>query len=422
VVVNTDVAATVLAYFGLPAPADTVGRAMVVVPVKGSPEQALSRDLIRHDALEVGRRQVFRAFCTVASIALWLCALLLLLGGRAPRWVRLLVRGLLLAVLCTPLASLLVAAFPGLGSSALIVAAVIVMAMLLALLGSLLTRGRRGEVVAAAGVVVVLAGDLLTGQHLLQWATLSYSVSAAARYYGIGNEYGGAMLGAGLIAAAALLGRGRWRRAVTTAALLGLAALVGWPRFGANLGMALGCAAGFAAFAMYLWREHPSWRDAAVVALVVLGLGAAVIAMDALATRSSESSHLGLLVATIRAQGWTPLLDVAVRKLSMNWMLLRASMWTNMSLAALTVFGVAIAVQPRGVMEAAQSSRVIPALLACAVGTITSLLANDSGIVAAGMALCYAAGALAYLGLRDAPAEVARERPAEPQMAQIRAE
>jgi hypothetical protein len=401
-VTNTDVAATVLSYFGLAVPADSVGRPMTALATGGDPRPALDRALARHDALEAARRQVFRAYATFATVVLWLGALTLFVGGLAPAWTRGLLRGLLLGVLAVPLAALIAGALPPVLSSTLTVAAVIGLS---ALLAAIAARGRRSDAVLAGAVTVLLAADLLTGQHLLQWSTLSYSASAAARFYGIGNEYAGIALGAALIVAAGLASRRATRRRLALAAgLLVVAALLGWPRFGANFGMALAAAAGLGGFCLYLWRDRPSWRDLAVIASAMVAIGVLMVGVDVLAR--GGASHVGLLIGAIRTEGWRALTDVIVRKLSMNWLLMRVSQWTDVAVAALGVFAIASIARPTAVLQAAARWRwLVPASVACFAGAAASFLLNDSGIVAAGLALCYGAASLAYLGIGEIAAE-----------------
>jgi len=47
----------------------------------------------------------------------------------------------------------------------------------------------------------------------------------------------------------------------------------------------------------------------------------------------------------------------------------------------------------------------VPAVAGCLAGAAASLLLNDSGIISAALALCYGAGALAYVGLGEVVAE-----------------
>jgi hypothetical protein len=405
-VTNTDVAATVLSFFGLAVPADSVGRPMTALATGGDPRPALDRALARDDALEEARRQVFRAYATFATAALWLGALTLFVGGLAPAWTRAVMRGLLLGVLAVPLAALVGGALPAALSSTLIVAAVIGLTALLAVLAGAAARGRRGDAVLAGAVTAFLVIDLLAGQHLLQWSTLSYSASAAARFYGIGNEYAGIAFGAALVTAAALASRRatRWRRPALAAGLLLVAALLGWPRFGANFGMTLSAAAGLGVFCLYLWRDRPSWRDLAIIAGAVVVIGVVVVGADLLAR--GGSSHVGLLIAAIRTEGWSAFTDVIVRKLSMNWLLMRVSQWTDVAVAALGVFAIAAIARPAAVLQATARWRwLVPASAACFAGAAASFLLNDSGIVAAGLALCYGAASLAYLGIGEVTTE-----------------
>jgi hypothetical protein len=106
-VVNTDIAPTILEYFGLPASEDVVGRP---IQFDTSPEPTLVRietDIGRHNAVEATRRRVFRALPITAAVALWLAAFSLLVGERVPRPLRVMLRGLLVAVLSVPAATLL---------------------------------------------------------------------------------------------------------------------------------------------------------------------------------------------------------------------------------------------------------------------------------------------------------------------------
>ena len=408
-VVNTDLAATLLTDLGVAIPTETVGRPITSLPTPEA-KTALLRDLVRHDTLETARRQIFRAFSSAAMIALWLGALLLFAGGLAPRWTRILARGFLLVLLSVPAAALLEARLPLALPAAAVVGAVIALALLLALLARLVTRHHAAEALAAF-TVALLSYDLLAGQALLERSTFSYSVASGARFYGLGNEYGGVLLGATLVAVGGLLrlrkptaGRreGRLGRLLITAVLMILAGLVGGSRFGANFGIALGCAVGFVTFLIYLWRERPSWTDIGLVGLVMLLVGVAVVAVDLLASRSGGASHIGLLLANLRAEGWSALADVIVRKFSMNWLLLRISTWTDVALAAAVVLGVAAIFKPPAILAAAaRRPWLTPSLFACLAGAATALLLNDSGIVAAAITLFYGAGSLAYVGLGE---------------------
>lgn len=403
-VVNTDLAATVLQYFGLPVPSETFGRPITPQPASGDALASLTHDLERQDALEAVRRPIFRGFATFAAVALWLCVALLLLGEAVPRWARSLGRGLLLLALAAPSASLLLGAYPDPLPALKFGGALLGFTLLVSLLASAGAQGRAGDAVLAGMVVMLLVADLLLGQRMLHWSPLSYSVSAGARFYGLGNEYAGALLGGALVTAAALLpaprSESRAGRALLALLLLGLTAAVGWPSLGANFGMALSCALAFLIFAVYLLRHQFSWVDALVLPLALVGLAVIIVVADLFLTQGKAVSHVGRLVEEIRAQGPGPLLDAIVRKLSMSFLLLRTSLWTDLALGALALLVTAIVTRPRALFAAlGERPWLTPAVISAVVGAAAAILFNDSGILAAAMVLLYAAGAIAYLAL-----------------------
>jgi hypothetical protein len=158
---------------------------------------------------------------------------------------------------------------------------------------------------------------------------------------------------------------------------------------------------GAAIFCLYLWREAVGWAEVlSATALGVALLAAAIVAE--LALHGTEASHIGRLLATIRSHGWGTVGDVFARKLAMNWLLVRVSLWTDVAAAALAVLGVVVAARPRRVVAILQErSWLGPGIISCVVGAAAAFLLNDSGIVAASLALVYAAGALAYVSLGD---------------------
>jgi hypothetical protein len=404
-VVNTDVAATVLDYFEMQTPAGVVGRPM---RVEQSKEDSLSRmksEEARQGDLEVARRYAFRWLAVLSAVALWASTGMFALGDRVPRWLRSLARGLLLILLAAPPALLLVGLRPL--SLPQVLGGAVALAAIIALVGAALTSWRSGHALPAIALVALLIWDLVRGQNMLQWSPLSYSAASGARFYGIGNEYGGALLGAALIGIAAVLSRRQHassasERFVAAVVLFGITGLVGYPRYGANLGMALGCAVGFAVFLAYLWQERPTWANVLTV-LIVMGVAAgAAVGADAF-LRGGGASHVGMFLANVKQQGWNALIQVAARKWTMNWALVRASLWTDTAVAGFGVLGALLLAKPRRALTAlAEEEWLGPAVIACAAGAVASWAFNDSGIVAAALVMLYGAGTMAYLGLGDA--------------------
>ncbi|MER3474807.1 MAG: hypothetical protein C4335_12455 [Armatimonadota bacterium] len=203
---------------------------------------------------------------------------------------------------------------------------------------------------ALATLLVIFVGvGLLHGGDLLRWSGFGYVLQEGSRYYGVGNEMAGSLMGAQsgfLLTESAGWGLLRW---LATALALGV------PFWGANVGAMLSalCVAGVQALR---WRRRLFWAVGAIV-LVVLG----VVVWEAL---SPHPTHLGAFLRAPHA--WQTTLW---RKAQMNLALLLHSAWTP-----LLVFGLfGLKGAPRAVWA----------------GALALLLLNDSGVVAAAALLAW---------------------------------
>jgi hypothetical protein len=286
---------------------------------------------------------------------------------------------------------------------------------------------------ACAALCATIALDLVSGANLLRQAWMSYSVMEGARYYGIGNEYGGALLAAGLVCGAAWVSRRAKKRAaspdlprITTiyhdlpqiTLVLGLAVLVGIPGFGADAGGLLSLGVGFGA-ALLVWRIgrlRAKHVVALIVAAVIVLMG--VAALDAM--RGAGASHIG------RSLGGGAL-QIALRKASLNFYLLTHSPWALTLLAGTVsvVWGVkswTVRVGGRETNDQGNGTRAgTPAppesgtaptndnlsmrgyMTGLVVGGITLLALNDSGVVAAAQAFSLGWAGMIALGCQADP-------------------
>lgn len=201
-----------------------------------------------------------------------------------------------------------------------------------------------------ATILTIFIGvGLLYGGDLLRWSGFGYVLQEGARYYGVGNEMGGSLLGAqsGFLLTEGV-GWGLLRWLVTALA-------VGAPFWGANVGAMFSalCVAGVQALRS---RRTLLW-GAGAVALLALG----IVAWDVL---SPHPSHLGVFLRMPHM--W---LSVIWRKAQMNLALLWGSAWTP-----LLVFGLlGLKGAPKAVW----------------VGAFALLVLNDSGVVAAAAMLAW---------------------------------
>ena len=388
IVSNLDIAPSVLSWLGVRGGAAFSGGSIVPVPderplaklsaledrVTG---QSRVQPLLRHSALGM-------IVLAVLAAVVWV----LTPPGHAARgrWLRL--PALLPAAAPTVFLFMGALSPASLQSAALLLAAgslLLVMAALTAF-GSV-RRALTFLCLLFAGSVII---DLSTGGHLSRFSIMGYSIMEGARYYGIGNEFMGAFLGASVIGAGlALRGMGldmRAGRLVMCGGLIIGAPAVGLPWLGANAGGAIAVLTGFG-FAAAACSRKPLgvWKAASVLAGALLLL---ILVAGADALRGpEEASHLGRAMLAAWHGGPGSIWAIAFRKLSMNFYLIQVSVWSRL-LAAFAVSSLVLIFydRPRRELRMDPHSRV---LVIGGVAGMAALIFNDSGVVAAATAAIY---------------------------------
>ncbi len=266
-------------------------------------------------------------------------------------------------------------------------------ALFTAVLGGVALAGpwRRGLLgpagAVAAGTMLVLTLDVMTGSRLQLSSLLGEQPVVGGRFYGMGNVTFALFGTASLLLAVALAGplrrAGERRLAAATVAAVGAAAVLvdAWPGWGADFGgpLALVPAMGFLFLAACGVRL--TWRRAAAIIAVTVTLLVVVATLDWLRPEDSRT-HLGRFVQTaIDGQAW----GVVGRKLDQNLQMLVSS-----PLTLAVPVGLAVAVW----MLARPDSRLgrllaplhdvpllRPGLVALAICWVIGFVTNDSGTV-----------------------------------------
>lgn len=273
--------------------------------------------------------------------------------------------------------------------------------------------------VGTAGLILL---DVCTGAYAMKHSVLGYDPMIGARYYGIGNEYMGVLIGALVLGVTAALQRRHagggarplWGAAAAAgSAFLLVAAALAAPSLGANAGGALSAAvafgiAGAQCFAGDRWRELRLGRGSALLtALLALGVGALWLLNSADSPAAfARESHVGRAFHALREGQFDQIGHLIVRKLRMNVHLLRASAWSKVLITSLFVMAVLV-LRPRGRLRVWQLENPywMYGFSANMIGAIAALLLNDSGIVAAATMIVFVAVPMLLLRLRElAPA------------------
>lgn len=409
-VTNTDFLPTVAHYFGIEPPKGLVGRPMTVAPlprrtrfqnwldrVLGRPQASAPNGPTPEFWAEMHDRWYARSrkqalFGGLPTIQALLVAASLMLAARPN--LRSLSPCLLSSLSALPLALLVL---PPVSPASPLGAGALLAAVLLAAAGLAWLRPKAAPGLAAgmlAALVGIVALDLLAGARLLRQAWMSYSVMEGARYYGIGNEYAGAVFGAMMALSLPLLRGKRIRRwPLVTAAWLAVCVLMGSPQLGANAGGFLGAGIGCGAAALVWGRGRIRARDALLIVAAAALAMAAFLAVD-LARGGAEQSHIARAIT-----GGGSILNIAARKAMLNGYLLVHSPWTLGLLAS--AYGLW-----RLRRETGSTDRAAGGMWAgLAAGATGLLLLNDSRIISAAECLLVAYAASSLLA-RANPAPV----------------
>jgi hypothetical protein len=393
-----DVSATALDALGVAAPSELVGSAIKGTG-SGAPLEERVVDLTRMNdtavSVEAVRAAAVNWFITLTVLVLLGSTLLLFRGvPEAPATVWRFARWALVLVPCVLLAGLLEFAVWSRPSSPGWVVALLVGATAALWAGALALARGRAVTLPLIAVTGLTAAALLVDQWLgapLSFAGLfGYAPLFGARYYGIGNEMAGLLLGSAMVCGALVLDTwrdSRWAHALRRWGwpLLGVAVVgtAAAPFFGANVGAVAWMTVGFAVgWLMLNGKRVWIWRNAVVlvvlIAVVVAGLGA----IDLLGGAASET-HLGRAISNAGSGGGiASLMTIVARKAETNLRVMGRTNWTWLLVAVLLLLGY-MRWRPRGEFAAmlrghpAFSAILGAALFAGIVGNFT----EDSGVI-----------------------------------------
>ena len=230
---------------------------------------------------------------------------------------------------------------------------------------------------------VVLFDALFRGL-LSQYSVLGYSLITGARYYGLGNEFTGIVMGSLLLVSGFYLHYfGRFLRNLWVISIFFLISLtlITFPFFGANIGDVIPIFTFLGVTLLLYWNRPISLRRLLYIGGFVSLLLIVFAFYDSM---RSNPTHLGQLVHRIAQNGWHSACMMIQRKLAMNWKLIKYSRWTTVVLIVLILFPLTLR-HPRGPLL--RVFKHYPTLRSSYIGIalagLGGFLFNDSGIVAA---------------------------------------
>ena len=418
IVANTDIAPTVISYLGATIPTAMEGRVLDIVPgesvkngVRGAGGSVISTlTQMNSDMVFVyqARPVLVKGYVGLQIIVMVIVIAIMLLR---PHFLRYLRPGLLW-LMAVPLSLLIIAAVRFVSLPLYTLIAIVIAALIV--LGAYTLWGKRDVdlfiIIGLVTAVTVLL-DVVTGSGLIKNSTLGFDPMSGSRYYGIGNEYMGVVIGAVIIAVAGLWekhhGKHPRRVEIFTLAFFAITIIImGAPQLGTNVGGTIAAVAAFIFTFLQLKGVKIRFKQ-----LVAIGVGVTLVIVCLAVfdmNRSIEAqSHLGRFANNILSEGWPVLWTMGIKKVDMNIKLIKYTIWSRVFLVMLAALMVSF-YRPVGLMQKVRDSHpyIFRGLLGILVGSAVALAVNDSGIVAAATMMIFGMAPLIYLMGREREQDV----------------
>lgn len=405
IVTNLDVGVSILNYFEI-SPLQGQSGAPIYSVVNGK-----GRDEIltfNNKLVEIYNQRPFLIKSYVYTIIpiLALAALFLLFKRKYLKWIR----PMLLFIMNIPFVYLIL---PILHQPTLFSTAVIAATMTVLLTASMcrLFKSTIDRIMIISGITVVaLILDQWLGMRLIQSSPLGYDVIAGARFYGMGNEYMGVLVGAICCAGAAINERFSKQEKLIKAFMLVIGLVVLYtmvsPNLAANVGGTIALFVAISSTALLIRGKRVRVGSLMAIGAVLVFMLTAAFLLDSIRAVDIQS-HMGKTTNAIRQNGLSELLKIFYRKISMNIRLFRTTQWTRVFLTSLGVI-VLLLYRPVGIFRDVfrRHEILIKGLTGATIGAIAALLFNDSGIVSAATAMIFVAPPFVLMIMEEAEKKV----------------
>ena len=404
VILSTDIAPTVLHLYGVDVPREMTGRPIESVPHPDAlaAVKALESAILKNHGhrLALLRTYITGQIIILVAAAIWLFR---------PFGFEPMLQAALLALTLVPLAFLVVPPLRVQGTLAFAVSFGLPVLAAVAL-GRLGLQRYQQYGIPAVFTAALLVTDQLAGFSWTVDTPLGHSTVGGARFFGLGNEYAGLLIGATLVGLTALLGPLKTHRKtilVTLPAFAVVALAMGSPAHGANFGGALSATFAFSITLVWLWGIRAREGRAYLLALGTVAAALALLAVVDLLPRPEQRSHIGMAMARLVEEGPGYAWEVYSGKMSMNLRLIRYTIWSRVLITSLVALAIALRV-PRGVFAklAARQPSLMTGIKGATLGSLFALVVNDSGVVAAATTMIFASTTILALAMDEA-----RERP-----------
>lgn len=266
---------------------------------------------------------------------------------------------------------------------------------------------------AALFINISIVVDLFRESALMKNSVFGYDPIIGARFYGIGNEFAGVFIGSGILLAGGLLQYNKSfldRKPISSTLLLVVYScfqlfLIGMPFLGANFGGTIAGVVGYFFFFSSVKQRKIKFTQIIILAFILIIALSSIVILDLINPKST--THVGKFITDIKVNGLKVLYSTLSRKASMNFKLIKYTIWTKVLLCIILIITIMFFKPVRLMHKIFKKYRYVTAAwLGISAGSIAGLLVNDSGIVMAATAMIFTGYTILYLCLEERSASI----------------
>ncbi|NLK21551.1 MAG: hypothetical protein GX308_05610 [Epulopiscium sp.] len=243
------------------------------------------------------------------------------------------------------------------------------------ILGLYNTRYEKALGFISGSILAIIVIDTLSGCPLQQNSFLGYDPIIGARFYGIGNEYAGILIG-NLYLFIYSIRHYRHHKTMTFLLQIGVVLILGMPFLGANVGGTIAAIGGMVLF--YISNHRRNKKVYLVFMIGALGFLVVWGMMDSFFMK--EQSHLGQTLFQFAGGNFNVFSEIIGRKMMMNLQLIRYSLWSKNLIISLIILG----------LYFNPNNQLLKKVGAALIGAMSGgILFNDSGIIMSSTCIIY---------------------------------
>lgn len=384
IITNTDLAAHILAYFDIAKPSIVTGHKMISKSVD-EPLEYL-KNLSEISAFNYqSRAVVVKTYIGFIIVVLLLAFVFMIYFKAYVAWIK----PLLIAVLLVPTALLILPLFNPWDTVRFTIS--LISTVVILSLGIYYSFKDNLKIFASTcllstGIILV---DTYLDNPLMRVSILGYDPIIGARFYGIGNEYMGFLLGTTLVGTASLIDAYRDKAMFLKAISLVIYGVVlitlMLPTLGTNVGGTMAAFIGLGTATLLHWKRKLTKKDFVLLVCLLLIFLLALFVYDSIQP-SETQSHIGQTSSLIKQNSVFALFQIFGRKLATNYRLIGQSRWTLVLIATIVTLGILFR-WPVGILKEIfrKHNHLYFGFISGIIGTIAAFIFNDSGVVAAAM-------------------------------------